>query len=958
MPSIIQFDDDAERVSINFPTKVKPYCPSFHLRRPGNIIFLAIILLIILILAVNVRGCEVKDPKRAIGCRLYSEMQFHEGKACLALIDCGNGQFDGVNCTEGDGIICGDTFHKSSTRPGPIRSSWLDEDLDSTICSIDDSRIKETCTNPFTQTREALVVVINGKHKTLIGDAHLTIDQPFKNSSYYDCIPSFAENCQGDDKFETHFLSDKRDGSCVCAWGGSKDELVYVTHNGETNLVDMVVKHSSKVVFDSESREWHNCEDCEIDCKEGRLILDVPSSVIFYELCRGEFCENLSSDEDQKIPKTLVSLGNTFHFRIILKDNSIFKGKITCQVEDQCQLMACTYCFEKLLNPHCFNLYDKIMIILTIASWFLLIAIIAKFFSLLSTIFKFILRMIKGLFWVVKGLFKIGLRITGRKLVKSKETIVKTVEEAEGTTRTITREEKKYTVVKKPFIKKSFIPLAMLSLSTLASSCSVSMDLKGESISCEQTKDNLICKRQDSVSISLSPVGQEVCLSVHLPDGRSQGMIKIRTNSIELACSKEVLFWTFDPRLDSHQSCWCRGTSECNEERCDKFHRDGRGVEPLPDSTNHVSEHGCKYADGGIMNSCFLTSDKCCYYHAMAVPKSEYAFEVFRCMSYYWRVPITVRFTNSNGTSTETGILNIANDVKFSFGTISLSAVSVPPMPILGDCFIRMVRGRTTVDKCPSAFSAGSFGDIRCPTQESARKGTRECRKAPGIFSAERRQGSLVIKANAYDLSQSRTKFLPLSSQGFRIETIDNTVQAKINSAGALKLIVKVDKLRVRSVTDKFKCSLKFIHLTGCANCLTGAELRAKIKVGIVNGQYRIKCPSLISDIVETSVSLESTVNLRAHFGLGNVNEECELICPDSNEKFMVTGKLISDIELPTQEFLTIWDYTEAAGKFAFSLFGDWGWLTGGFIMVLICGISIYIFLTLVLQKTLHSKTN
>nr|DBA44216.1 TPA_asm: glycoprotein [Beidivirus atrichopogon] len=835
------------------------------------------------------------------------------------------------------------------------RQEWFNDDSFRGVCSIEKNKLIE-CPNSYEVMEYLSVYVIMGNVFVTLKDYNIKISVDTKNESMYSCTGTNSGLCIGDEPYvKSHELAGT-DLTCNCSLTGLKSqfELVFLEKDGETHGVDFYFRKLVKVRRSINLDSKTNCESCSVSCNQGIVHISSDDIMTFTEVCHNNFCEIMDKPSTFKVPLSLASHSNKFDLISYTSSGAVFKTKFECTVEAMCTLIDCTLCLSKLSNPECMTIQDKLLILVTISCWFILVMIIAKSLKIVLYFLEILKYFCKAVWWFIKQTVKLCLLCVGKRIKTSRVKLIKTLTDVEDghelkeveVRNKVAIVDYKPTTTKSKFRSLSYL-YAFIYLASFighCTPCTETISLGSETLNCKQSDKSLSCSTSRTAFLALSPVGQEACMTLSSHDGVTRSTLKIKTNEINLHCDKKALFWTYSTRPKVKIDCRCFIEDVCTEALCTRYSKENKPQNPFVEDDGYLGLWDCVRADGGWGNGCFLTNDACCYYR-MSLPNSGgVAYEVSKCPSYTLSIPVSIVSHSANETIKESLVLRVGYRTAFKYGTISIDSYSIPPMPVLSNCFVTESKARklTWMYQCPSSgMRAGELGDIRCRSMSDAVVGSKSCKFDSGMIKTKRIGGSVKATTQSFDFGNLKTN-LPIKSAGYKITKDEKGIMAKINHLSGIKLAINLKGFKVSGYLETRSCKTKFLTLGGCSNCLTGAKLSVEVKAK-ESTPISISCPSLKAPLLEVTNG-KAKVEFQSHFSKTKIDEECKVVCPDSEETLKIKGSLMSDIKLESDGVSNYWEAASKASEFSFDFLPNFGFISFSVIGISIVLISILLF--------------
>lgn len=846
-------------------------------------------------------------------------------------------------------------YHVSSVNFAGTQNPLPLVDL-SKVCTLGSIKLKD-CSHTYERNERVTFYKSQGQSKYWIGDSSINLTPIYVGLADFNCTGEKSKQCDGDEVFKATYTTAGSDSSCFCRANTNKS-VVHLTMGAETFRVDLVFFDHVQVSYQRHDEEELLCMGCEMTCEKGEIKIDYTHEVEMVELCSGRFCIDLKPEKVFTIPLSLAAIDHSYKYYVRFDNNKEMEGTIQCKVEDLCPLIDCHLCYEKLKNPHCYNVIDKMNFIILLAVWFLILAIAVK----LAKLGYYLLMIVKNVF---KACFKVGFWITkrvcgfmGTQVLRVTEVTSKAEEQWDGTIKTVRHEQKKIIFKPRPTYIKSIVLLTLFLPVIL--SCTETKVLTSSQLNCLMTGQDLSCKTLETISISVAPVGQSSCFVLKALDGRILGVMTVRTLSLDLLCNEQDLYYVFPAKPTFDQKCYCTASSTGwgSDESCDGYNHNTKCGKPLSCPAS-LQTSGCMTAQGGWEQSCFSYGAQYCYYRVAFENPSGSTFKISQCTSFYWEAQVELKIQTLNNTRSIKASLNPGSKLAFPGGNLQLISASVPPMPILSSCFLKSTKG-VFVTNCVkgNGIVAGMVGEIQCSSASAAKAPSNEkCSFARGIWAVNRLGGRLELTTSLFDYSKKMTK-LPASSGGYLIKHDEGQIKASLNYISMMTIRLTLTDMKAQPYSVDSKCQIRLVSLQGCVSCLTGAILKLRAKATGSETKAILDCPSLKAQIPFTVKMTEEVVRLNAHFENGKINENCRVVCPGNSINLAIKADLVSDVQVTRSAEEHLSDYTEVVSNWMRDVFGQFDtMLKYGVIGVIIVGSIILVRVLLTRpEQGYHSK--
>lgn len=214
--------------------------------------------------------------------------------------------------------------------------------------------------------------------------------------------------------------------------------------------------------------------------------------------------------------------------------------------------------------------------------------------------------------------------------------------------------------------------------------------------------------------------------------------MEFKTKSMSIACQKRLLYYVPRARVNcqSHAQCYSLYTSsDCHGDKCGDFQVNDT-IKALESTREHLGWSSCA---AYRIPSCtwWLTRD-CIFSRSAFVNPTEETYEVFNCSEWNYAVNLEIIIhANGNGT---TASITVHSGPKIPiFGiTVELISASIPPAPILNQCFIRRLN-QIAISPCNDReeLGEGRLGEIQCNTEAEAATLKTSCKAKQSLINTQ-----------------------------------------------------------------------------------------------------------------------------------------------------------------------------------------------------------------------------
>ncbi|KAK6031059.1 hypothetical protein OSTOST_02788 [Ostertagia ostertagi] len=131
---------------------------------------------------------------------------------------------------------------------------------------------------------------------------------------------------------------------------------------------------------------------------------------------------------------------------------------------------------------------------------------------------------------------------------------------------------------------------------------------------------------------------------------------------------------------------------------------------------------------------------------------------------------------------------------------------------------------------------------------------------------------------------------LPQTSKNFLIYSHGDAVFAKTSVGSAIQLHLVAEDLKITSRQSNSSCEIEASDLSGCYNCMAGAELTLSCRSSHGQVTANILCPTQTQ--IAHCTKTGHLNKLKFHFSNPTVLTECIVSCPGGSTVMKVKGSL------------------------------------------------------------------
>lgn len=230
------------------------------------------------------------------------------------------------------------------------------------------------------------------------------------------------------------------------------------------------------------------------------------------------------------------------------------------------------------------------------------------------------------------------------------------------------------------------------------------------------------CEWTYTTTLTLLPAGQPVELLLRTDDGQTAGTISIIAKSLSVECVAEELGWGYGYSVKVPSVKRCPGAGSCGWTGCPT-----PALEMVPELEKDCPECAIRCLDAcshwwckcGVGPGLAAMVKACLFYGIRAEPTpSNYTARFFTCPVWRQRLHLELEVTTADGTKAET--LELHPGMTAHLGNLSLTptALTQAPAPVLSSVFVSDGRRMAVVDAPPS--------HLHCHSEAEAQR--RECR--------------------------------------------------------------------------------------------------------------------------------------------------------------------------------------------------------------------------------------
>ncbi|EYB83533.1 hypothetical protein Y032_0333g2792 [Ancylostoma ceylanicum] len=554
---------------------------------------------------------------------------------------------------------------------------------------------------------------------------------------------------------------------------------------------------------------------------------------------------------------------------------------MTCPSHPICEVLHCSLCVEKIYNTQCWTNLDILLIAST--SFILL-----SFFW----IFKPVIFLFKKTMKLLLRLLNFLFNFPRRNKRESKETNSSTTQ-----LRTYTRHPRHHRSPRHPAV---FIAVTILVYGAQRGNCcSDVISVVSATKSCSTINSTEICTFNEGATLTLQPLGQDVCLSLRNQKDEHIGLISLRVKSIHHICHQKIEFFTRDHELNSESSHRCYRAGSCQPDKCDNT----KSSDTIPEFSWRASNNpGFTFCTAScqclVCDGCFFCTPSCLFYRLYARATSNTIYTIFTCP--VWELTVTAEVTLQlhTGSTTHAVTLRPGRTTRVNNIRLSLLGTISPQLPILTSAFITdgtktamttRVQANVLTPQTPAQLQCASKADaITFLCQFSSRA----CSCSTGPYKAT----CTCPEGKMSKYLQQNT--LPLVSKNVIIEKYDDTIAARTQVGSAINVQVNMENVKVASIQNQGTCTITASTVEGCYSCLVGAKITVVCYSTEEQTTADITCNK--QHQIATCTKRGKLTELTFHFNSPEVSTSCSISCPGGQSSFHLSGLLdyVNDAQL------------------------------------------------------------
>ncbi|EPB74949.1 Pao retrotransposon peptidase [Ancylostoma ceylanicum] len=608
-------------------------------------------------------------------------------------------------------------------------------------------------------------------------------------------------------------------------------------------------------------------------CTVGGILIDTTEQFDMVETCSSFACvyiSNYSSNSKILLPSSIVIFQYTVKLTAWREGKQVFQRTQTCEGKPICEILDCFICWEHIFNPHCWTTTE---IVITIASSLLLIITC-----------RLISPALLCAWWLLKKLIQTAKKCLVKMFTCGRRSGTHTLPSFPSYRRPSRRTRK----------VSSLILLVYITAIQPTNQCSHIVATSSTSQYCESNSTDEQCYFDQATTLQLQPIGQDVSLLLRNSKNEPAGTISIRVQDIAYTCRQKTEYYTRDHKFytESHHQCW--NSLSCKGETC-------KGVTTstnIAEFSSYAKKHpGFTYCSPSCKclwcDWCFWCKETCLFYKVYAYPESKTTYRVFTCPAWSVTVAGTIVLETSKLREKHDFVLHPARPHTWNKIELTLTATTVPNLPILSSYFLTDGEVVSKVEQSPAGqLIPHSVGQLQCTSENSARTfssctfSATACTCTPRVYEATCNCPEGNIR-RYIDNSQLQ---LPLAAKDVVILQRGADIQAKTTSGSSTSVQVSMRGLTILTKRLNNECQIDIGSLTGCFSCIQGARLQASCTSSLAEETAEIRCGN------QTQLAMCSPhgkiSELVFHFTSSSINMNCSVICPAGQSTITIQGSL------------------------------------------------------------------
>lgn len=675
---------------------------------------------------------------------------------------------------------------------------------------------------------------------------------------------------------------------------------------------------------------YTGCSSCKVECTKRGLYIYIPKYVQKFETCCTMatcLVHQYTPQLEYNLPKDVLIMDHNCEINFWKEGKKFSTTYIKCNKIDECELIDCDFCWERLANPDCKPIFTTIL-----ASCIFSIAI--TLFCCLIIIMREIRANIYFLCDILTKPFQIFYNSKNEKLRNDNIGLI------DGRKRIYrVRNPRK----SKWWLDESVISIILITYIHTVLAVYEPVSITATNENCYRTKNTTKCIINTIKTLSLLPFGQVSNMIIKSPNNDIIGNFEVTIKALHLKCipRSERFLRSYQIKTQSIKRCPSKGS--CTGDFCDEI-KPNDWVEELKEWYEKPGNTFCRHSTSFWANSCFLSTASCIFYKVFAEPTSNEIFEEFSCPSWEYHIKAHLKLEILNGKNEEIDI-DLVPTMTFNWMNMSLTPISIShsPAPILSKNFLTNGEKVALIDQIIS--------DLYCKDETMAKNFncTLSITSCVGCYPIHD-EGTITCNCRNLNLNEiiiDPLSQLPLMHSKIEIKNIQKDVYAETNYT-PLQLHIKMSNFSLSNVIDMSICNIKILSISGCYNCLTGASLNYLCQTDEGESLAEIKCEDESSFTAKCNKE-GLTQNATLIYAHAEIKSKCLAICPGGSTDFQINGHLRfipknqqSKLEYIDSKKSNFKDNEENWFKLPFDIGDILGFFVNFHILPLLLGITVF----------------
>ncbi|VDL84225.1 unnamed protein product [Nippostrongylus brasiliensis] len=585
-----------------------------------------------------------------------------------------------------------------------------------------------------------------------------------------------------------------------------------------------------------------------------------------YEICTEGYCilrHHSPPNETLYFPPEVTLHDHEVQWKIL--DGTRMKlVQISCPGLPFCENVQCWLCTATMLNPECnptaallswmFVLYMSVALLYTICYVPLTIG---KPFRLIGSLIIIGLSLLVGIGRCIKQLYH---RLKWRRIDPARNM--------------------------DKFVHTPLIAVTFAIVTGLATACQEVDMFAMETNVCSQHQNNKgKCFVEFTEILKLNTYNQEACLRL-VNKNTTVLQHRFLWKGLHLTCEKQSVLFTRNTIQKVIDAKRCAHAGSCMGLKCENVTTTDE-IPELSEGNKYPGITRCIESCGGPGCGCFYWSSGCLFYRIYYVPADQEVYEIFRCQTWKEKVELEIQSEFITGKRTvSTVFLQPTVPQRHEQMRITLSSLTVPPMPALHSMFIS--NGKDT-----ALWNKDISMPLLCSSREEAQQLQCESAHKCNCQPAENRMRCNCAHVNITSAFYEIENRLPVRRPWISFVALNNTgVPAKIPTlvTAELLLTLKGDvTTTIKDVSDT-TCVIPNSIAQGCYQCVQGAVANVTCTSDNQPTRANVRCNDKHFTIPCSPEGVTSQIrftHMQARLKL-----QCTVTCGQQETTFEITGIL------------------------------------------------------------------